>query len=125
MKEFKLIIAGSRSFDNYELLSRTVFALAEDPKLDGYGISIVSGMAPGADALAYMFAHRNGIQCYEMPANWQKFGKRAGYMRNAQMGDFADGLIAFWDGQSRGTAHMIQYMQKLNKPVWTASFNRI
>lgn len=124
MSEFKLIIAGSRDFDDYWLLHRVIYALSDDPAFDGKDISIVSGMARGADALGYMFAHKNNIQVYEYPANWPKYGKRAGYVRNEAMGQFADGLVAFWDKQSRGTAHMIQFMHKQNKPVYVVEFER-
>jgi hypothetical protein len=73
-------------------------------------------MARGADALGYQFAKTNNIMVYEFPADWSQ-GKSAGFKRNAQMGDFSDGLLAFWDGQSRGTKGMIEYMQRLGKPV--------
>lgn len=116
MNEFKLIIAGGRDFENMDTLERVLIAMA-DVEMADKNISIVSGMARGADALGYQFAHRHGVKVYEFPADWTRHGKRAGFLRNEAMGRFADGLVAFWDGDSRGTAHMIQYMQKLNKPV--------
>lgn len=121
--EFKLIIAGSRDFNDYELLHRVLYALSDDPAFDGKDISIVSGMARGADALGYMFAHKNNIRVYEYPANWQKYGKRAGFVRNEDMGRFADGLVAF-DLGTNGTAHMIQFMHKQNKPVYVVKCER-
>ena len=51
------------------------------------------------------------------PAQWDKYGKRAGYRRNEQMAEVADGLIAFWDGQSKGTKHMIDIMTEKNLPT--------
>jgi hypothetical protein len=116
MKEFKLIVAGGRDFSGYEQMSKILFDLANETYVD-YAISIVSGMANGADFLGYLFAKEHQVQVYEYRANWTLYGKRAGFMRNEQMGDFADGLLAFWDGASRGTRHMINYMNKLNKPV--------
>ena len=71
----------------------------------------------GADQLAVRFAVTHDIKLYKFPANWDGFGKRAGFIRNTQMGDFADALLVFWDGQSNGTKHMIDYMHKLKKPV--------
>lgn len=121
MNEFKLIIAGGRDFNDAELLSRTLYAMA-DVELADKSVSIVSGMARGADALAYRFAHSLGIKCYEFPANWKVYPRSAGYMRNTDMGKFADGLLAFWDGQSNGTRHMIDYMVSINKPVTVINY---
>ena len=113
MEEFKLIIAGGRDFDNAPSLEQHVLELAEMDK----AISIVSGMAKGADMLGYQFALRWNVKVYQFPADWALHGKAAGMIRNKQMGDFADGLLAFWDGKSRGTKHMIEYMHGLHKPV--------
>ena len=116
MSEFKLIVAGGRDFSNYALLSRVLFAMA-DVELADRDVSIVSGLARGADALGAQFAKANSVLLYEFPADWNQYGKRAGFMRNEQMGHFADGLLAFWDGESRGTNHMITFMQSMSKPV--------
>lgn len=116
MNEFKLIVAGGRDFNDAVLLERVLIALADVDYAD-MALSIVSGMSRGADALGYQFAQANGVKCYPFPAEWEKHGKRSGFVRNAAMGDFADGLLAFWDGKSLGTDHMISYMQSLTKPV--------
>lgn len=116
MKEFKLIVAGGRDFTDAEHMSRVLFAMADVDFAD-YAVSIVSGMARGADALGYQFAKTNHITCYEFPANWGTYGKHAGFMRNKTMAHFSDGLLAFWDGKSRGTAHTINFMQSLSKVV--------
>lgn len=116
MDEFKLIVAGSRGFNDAALLERTLIALSEKDFVD-VSISIVSGMAKGADMLGYQFAKRHGVQCYEFPAHWDRYGRQAGYIRNSEMGKFADGLLAFWDGQSKGTNNMIEVMHRLMKPV--------
>jgi YspA, cpYpsA-related SLOG family len=121
MNEFKLIIAGGRDFSDAALLERVVFAMADTEYAD-VAISIVSGMARGADALGYRFAKAHDIKCYEFPADWDTYGKRAGYMRNEQMGRFSGGLLAFHDGASRGTNHMIQFMRSLHKPVTVINY---
>lgn len=121
MKEFKLIVAGSRGFNDYGLLSKTLFSLAETTYKD-VAVSIVSGMARGADALASDFARQHGVTLYEFPADWNAYGKRAGFLRNEAMGRFADGLLAFWDGESNGTRHMISFMENQSKPVHTQIF---
>lgn len=118
---FKLIVAGGRNFRDYERLSTELFALAEG-ELNAESVEIVSGMARGADALGYHFAQAEGVLCHQFPADWDKYGKGAGYRRNQQMADFSDGLIAFWDGVSRGTAHMIQTMKRQGKPVWIVHY---
>lgn len=116
MNEFKLIVAGGRDFNDAVLMERVLIALADVDYAD-MALSIVSGMARGADALGHLFAKTNGVRVYEFPANWDKYRKRAGFIRNQDMGNFSDGLLAFWDGKSRGTAHMVDYMNQLQKPV--------
>ena len=116
MAEFKLIVAGSRGFNNYELLCEKInqYALGDLAKHD---VSIVTGMARGADMLAHRFAKENNVLCHEFPADWDRLGKGAGHIRNAEMGRFADGLLAFWDGKSPGTTHMIQFMTNQAKHI--------
>lgn len=77
---------------------------------------VVSGTALGIDQAAIEWAHGVGIPVRKFPANWNKHGKRAGYLRNEEMADYADALIAIWDGESRGTKHMIDiaYRRKLD-----------
>lgn len=121
METKKLIVAGGREFNNYTLLKEVLDQYIEDHK-NNFTIEIVSGMARGADALAYTYAKENNIICHEFPADWNKHGRAAGFVRNQQMGAFADGLLAFWDGKSKGTQHMISLMTKNNKPVETVRY---
>jgi hypothetical protein len=124
MKEFRLIIAGGRDFNDYFLLSKELTLLANITLADK-AVSIVSGMAKGADSVAVRFAKENNVRLYEFPARWYPNGvldRGAGHKRNRQMGDFADGLLAFWDGRSPGTNGMIEYMQRLKKPVHVVSY---
>lgn len=116
LKDFKLIVAGSRDFDDAFQLQTEVTHFVEQLG-DEYAVSIVSGMARGADRLAWEFARENQVICHEFPADWDKYGKAAGHIRNSEMAKFADGLIAFWDGESGGTKNMIETMRNLNKPV--------
>lgn len=109
----KVIIAGGRTFDNYELLKESCDRiLARQPLIE-----IVSGTAGGADKLGERYANEKGYLIHEFPANWDKHGKSAGYIRNEEMAKFADGLIAFWDGKSKGTKHMIDLAKKYNLKV--------
>jgi hypothetical protein len=121
MNGFKLIVACSKDYTDYEHLSRVIFAMA-DVEFADKEVSIVSGMARGADTLAVRFATDNYIDLYEFPADWRKYGKFADLYSNMQMGDFADGLLAFWDGKSEGTAQMISYMKQLGKFVHVINY---
>ena len=78
----------------------------------GYSIVIVSGGCAGADLLGERYAKENGYSIDRYPAEWKKYGKKAGIMRNAVMADNADALITYWDGISRGTKNMIDEARK-------------
>ena len=107
--KMKIIIAGSRGFDNYELLKE---------KLDFYlkninePVEIVSGTAKGADTLGEKYAIEKGYAIKRFPANWDKFGKKAGYMRNSEMAEYGTHCVCFWDGKSSGTKSMIELAEK-------------
>ena len=100
----KVIIAGGRDFSDLNLLTE---------RLDLYlsnlneTIEVVSGCAKGADAIGEIYANSKGYHIKKFPANWDKFGKGAGFKRNVEMARYANALIAFWDGSSRGTQHII------------------
>jgi len=97
----KTIIAGSRDFADY---SQVVEAVSKC----GWEVSsVVSGTARGADRLGEVYAEENSLPLYKYPAEWDKYGKSAGYKRNTLMAENADALIALWNGESRGTKHMI------------------
>jgi hypothetical protein len=70
-------------------------------------VTVISGTAKGADTLGERYAIENDFELLKYPADWEQFGKSAGYKRNQQMAEIADGVIAFWDGKSKGTNHMI------------------
>ena len=100
---FKVIVAGGRDFLDYNLLEQKLDKLL----INKSDVRIISGMAKGADKLGETYAsiRKLGVEVY--PAEWEKFGKSAGYKRNEVMADHAEALVAFWDGKSRGTKHMI------------------
>lgn len=112
----KVIIAGSRGITQ---LSTVLRAVAQS-SFGEHITEVVSGTAPGVDRLGEEFARTHEtrrIEVKRFPADWDRLGKSAGFRRNEEMARYADALIAIWDGQSRGTAHMIEYMRKLGKPV--------
>jgi len=104
----KVIIAGGRFFNDYDLLCRKADKILSRQS----EIEIVSGAARGADKLGERYALERGYPVKRFPADWGTYGKRAGYIRNEEMGEYADALIAFWDGRSRGTKHMIDIAEK-------------
>jgi len=105
---FKVIVAGSRNFNNYEFLKNTLNYLL----INQNNIEIVSGTANGADKLGEMYARKLHLGLKQFPADWDQYGKRAGYLRNEQMAKYADALVAFWDSKSVGTKHMIDLAGK-------------
>ena len=116
----KYIIAGGRDFDNYYVLCNTCGMI----KVQFNNITeVVCGDARGADTLGAEWARGNSIPVKYFPANWKKYGKSAGFIRNAEMGEYADAAIIFWDGKSRGTKHMIQTMRMAGKPYYVFDYN--
>lgn len=133
MKELRIIIAGGRDFKDYNLLSNTIMQYLED--VDDTGIvsnpkqvKFISGTARGADSLGEQFAYTWGYDVVRFPADWDTHGKSAGYRRNAEMAIYAsengnDGvLIAFWDGRSRGTKHMIDLAKRYGLDVHVINY---
>lgn len=106
---FRVIIAGSRDFDNYDLLKSKMDNLL---RYKNDGICVVCGEARGADTLGRRYAEERGYTILSFPANWYEYGKKAGYLRNIEMAENADALVAFWNGESRGTKHMIDTANK-------------
>jgi hypothetical protein len=123
----KVIIAGSRSITDFETIKKAIgccpFSISE----------VVSGGAKGVDVLGEKYAEGEKIPIKVFKAlwdkldapgafiktnSWGKYNVKAGLDRNKQMGDYADALIAVWDGHSTGTNHMINYMHKLGKEVF-------
>ena len=105
----KLIIAGGRDFSDYGLLKSSVDRIIP---IGANGVEIVSGCARGADALGELYAKENSVPVKKFPADWDKHGKSAGYIRNAQMAEYATHCICFWDGESKGTKMMIELAKK-------------
>lgn len=111
-----IIVAGSRTFTDYKLLEETL------NKYVSPNDTIISGVAKGADMLGIVYSYRHNIKIKRFPANWNLYGKSAGYKRNVEMANNADMLIAFWNGISRGTKHMIDIMNNQNKKVITIKY---
>lgn len=117
----KLIVAGGRDFTDTNCMIAELQKLVESGEITD-SPELVCGMARGADMLAYSLWANNRMPIHNFPANWNKHGKSAGYKRNQEMGEFADAAVCFWDGNSKGTKHMIDIMNRLNKPVYIVRY---
>lgn len=118
MANYKLIVAGSRGFSasNYDLLWIEIMNRYAN-KVVYKEIEIVSGGCYGADLLGEQFAKEFKLNVQRFPAEFDKYGKAAGPIRNKQMAEYADAAIVFWDAESRGSLNMIQLMRKMGKKV--------
>lgn len=111
MKTYRVIIAGSRKFSYYVKLKENCDRILREKLEDEECcIVIVSGHAQGADTLGEQYAHERRLQLDAHPADWKKYGRSAGVIRNKEMAESADGLIAFPQGgkENRGTRNMIK-----------------
>lgn len=118
-KDCRVIVAGSRSFSDYGVLGKELDKLfAENDEFVGKEIKIISGMARGADTLAIDYADKRKLTKILFPANWKRYPRAAGFLRNEDMLLLATHLVAFWDGDSSGTRHMIEIAKGKGIPVW-------
>ena len=112
----RVVIAGCRDYDNYDEAKPYIdFYLSNIRKEND--IVIVSGCASGADTIGERYAKENGFEVEKYPADWKKYGKRAGPIRNEQMAKICDYVICFWDNKSSGTKSMIEFARKHKKPI--------
>ena len=119
----KVIIAGTRDFDNYELLKQKMDKILAARVRNNEEIIIVSGTARGADKLGERYARERGYAIKRFPANWDKNGKRAGYIRNEEMAKYADACVCFWDEASKGTKHMIDLATRYKLALRIIKYN--
>ena len=103
MRLTKVIVAGGRHFDDYEYMAKVLDRLLNVQE----DYIIVSGGAKGTDRLGERYANEENYEIEQHPADWYKHGRGAGFMRNKEMAESADMLVAFWDGESKGTRGMI------------------
>lgn len=128
----KTIVAGSRSIQDQKTVDYVLSKIVLDRIL--VITEVVSGKAKGVDTLAENWAKKVGLPVAEFPADWNnveapgakvktnrygnKYNVLAGYWRNQQMADYADALVAIWDGVSRGTQDMIDRAEKKGLTVY-------
>ena len=121
---FYLLVAGSRGYNNYTEMCKVLDYLLKNQVTAHNHIVIVSGGARGADELAEKYADERGYEKHIMKAEWDKFGRSAGYRRNEQMhlfisapSDKKRGCVCFWDMQSPGTKHNFKLAKKYGNPI--------
>ena len=110
----KVAVIGGRTFNDYELVKETLTKL--DITL------LISGGAKGADTLGERYAKERGYDVKLFPADWKTYGRKAGPIRNLQMAEYGDMLIAFWDNTSSGTKNMIENAKKLGLIVHVINY---
>lgn len=116
----KLVIAGSRGLHKPRYLHTLNLAIKQFELLNSVVVSEIvhGGNMQSADFLGWLYASEKNLPIKVFAANWEKYGRRAGPIRNREMLDYGDGLVALWDYQSPGTKHIITIMQEANKPVF-------
>ena len=115
----KVILAGSRTINSMEALHTAI-------RESGFEITeVVCGEAAGVDRLGRWWAEQHKIPVASFPADWKKDGRLAGYIRNQRMAEYAEALIAVWDGKSVGTAHMIGVALAAGLKVHVHRFRRM
>jgi hypothetical protein len=125
----RVIVAGGRDFNDQELMDKVLDHYLEERLTADTHITIVSGRARGADLLGERWARDRGnyfnVSSNVFKPDWDLHGKSAGYKRNVTMADNAEYLIAFWDGKSKGTKHMIDLGRKLGLHVVVINYTAL
>ena len=122
---FYLLVAGSRDYDNYDELRAELDYMLQNLFAQNIPVEIVSGGARGADALAERYATERGLHKHIFPAEWNKYGRRAGYIRNTAMHRYIAGensdrhraCICFWDERFKGTAQNFSLAEVYHNPI--------
>jgi len=121
LKTIKILVVGTRTYSNYDEFVYVLEKMIR--KLDKkFIIEFVSGGAKGADEMVKNYALANFYPYKEFPADWNFYGNSAGYKRNAQMWDYADLGIAFWDGISKGTKHSFRLSGERDKKFYIYNY---
>ena len=108
----KMMISGSRTINDYQLLEEAIAESAWEPT------EIIAGGSSGVDKLAEQYAEQRGLQFTLYRPNWALHKRGAGHRRNEDMVNACDVLVALWDGESRGTKHAIEFAQKKGKRTY-------
>jgi len=125
-ESFNLIIAGSRTWNGsmrYQIMREAVFKFLDWHNPHNKPVVIVSGNAHGADKMGETIAEEQHWPIKRMPADWDRYGKAAGYKRNEEMAAIADACLIFWDGDSKGSKHMYDIAMQRKLDVGLITFS--
>lgn len=111
----KLVIAGTRTLNPS---IDDINSYLQQHNLSSIRFEVVSGKAMGVDTAGEKFARYYNLKVHDFPADWEKFGRAAGPIRNKLMAEFADALLVIWDGKSAGSRNMKTIMTNMGKPVY-------
>ena len=121
--ETRIIVAGGRGFQDYDLLKESLDKIVRQYE----NVEIISSHAKGADAMCEQYAKEHGLPCNIFPAEWKKYGKRAGFIRNSQMLEYAAKekplVVAFWNGNSHGTKDTIDKANEMGITCYVYGYN--
>ena len=120
MSGYRLAVVGSRDFDDFDLFVKVMDRLRLVKDIQ----AIISGGARGADAMAAHYAEVNEIPLTVFEADWDKYGKGAGFIRNKDIWGASDMGIAFYDGVSKGTKHSFDLARKQNKKLLIFNYTK-
>lgn len=112
----RIVVAGSREFTDYNVAEAFIDQCITSANGDS-SLIFISGGCRGADKIGEMYAKSHGFYIEVFPADWEKYGRKAGPIRNRQMAQAADMVICFWDGKSKGTKSMIECAVRAGKAV--------
>ena len=120
MMEVKLAIVGSRTFNDYATFNYVMNKICRE---NDYHVKLViSGGAAGADSYGEQFARLRNIPVKILRPDWNREGKKAGFLRNVDIIKACSVCVAFWDGKSHGTKHDIQLCIEQQKDCWVYNF---
>jgi hypothetical protein len=114
----RVIVAGSRDVNSKIIVHQAIIESEFDIT------EVISGCARGVDKLGEAIALDDNIPVKQFPANWDEYGRGAGFIRNREMAEYADALIAVWDGKSKGTKHMIDIARKYGLEIYVYRVER-
>lgn len=124
-KDLIVVINGSRQFTNYNLLEEKCYEILAPYIEKGFNIIIREGSARGADTLAIRFAKENNFELQDYKADWDRFGRGAGFKRNIEMiegvnGDKKANILISFNMNTPGTNHTIRYA--MNQALWVSVY---
>ena len=112
----RIVIGGCRDYNDYEAFKCFVDKCIEKMG-EGCDITVISGHCSGVDMMGERYAREKNFGLEIFPADWKRYGRAAGPVRNKQMVEACDSVIAFWDYNSKGTKSLITYATKLGKDI--------